>query len=1292
MKRTVTSVVVLCCFFLAASGQADKRPKKTTQPPGAKAKEEKKYPSLLWEITGNGLKQPSYLFGTMHVSDKLAFHLGDSFYNAIKSVDMVALETNPENWQEDYSHSIFYRLPEQGKKGFQAAYFASGEYPNDYMQITSFAIDTYEEKIKAALAVEPSMINGMLYRSYGGQRSDFEEDTYLDMYIFQVGRKLGKKLHGVEDFRESEKLVMEAYRDMYRDQQKKRRSFDYESMLSNPKKVEEAYRRGDLDLLDSLENLSVFSEAFQEKFLFKRNEIQAHSIDTILRKHSLFVGVGAAHLPGPRGVIEMLRQKGYTLRPVKMDDRNSEQKEMIEKMYVDKPLKVQTADDGFYKVGIPGDKFYRFTEWNGMDMVQFADMVNGAYYMVTRIKTNSYLLGHSSEEVYRKIDSLLYENVPGRILKRSAVTRNGYKGFDFTNRTRRGDHQRYQVFVTPFEIIIFKISGNGDYINVTKAADQFFGSIELKEYPTGAWQRWEPPMGGFSATWPHTPVMIRDNSFGTNRLEYAARDPHDGNSYLVMQASFHNYEFVEEDTFDLALMEESYSNSSFVEKSLERRFSRQNGFPALDCRYRHKDGSFSTVKFVIRGPVYYVVAARYRKQHDNVKRFISSFSVAPYRYKQAETYTDTVMHYTVKTPVRPVMAEGYEIMKEMEQLYMMGMDEDSVSRLTRSQLRYDVIGNDTTGEKIFIAWRQPGKYDLIKDSTELWKTRKSDSTFIFRVDSMYTLPNGVRCRELHLTDTGSSRVIMTKRFACDGHYLYLATLTDTTAMKSDFISSFFSSFQPVASPKSSKPATASREQLFNDVFSKDSLVAKAARRFLNQYKTEEEDVPYIKSTVERLTWDMSQYLDMKTSLIAAMGHSKDSSITQWLQEMYRKAKDTAVLQNAVLNALVMQQTRSSFVAFRDLILQEPPLLDAELNNYWRYNNFPSHIMMEHFPGELMPMKSSFAPPAYRGILFGLYDSLELTRQLLPDFLQLLLIDDYEEEVLTLLSVLVDSGYCKPADYEQYFSKIYVDAKLQLKKQRARENKARIEEASKKDSDDEDDYDFGYGRGGGPDAGNDDLDKYAVLLLPFRQKNPGVEQFFDQLLQTQDKRLLYNTHMLLFRHGHPVHDSVFNKYAALDEYRWELYYDLHKMNRLDRFPRRYRNQTDIARSMLARRFRHDKIDTIAYLDKLPVTHKGEKGVVHFFKYKRMRDDAGWQIASVGMQPEKQDEIDLNNDEFTRRDDRKLDNDKPVKQQLQEALKEILYSKRESASLFYYARTYNLYKNYLSEMVKQQRYRD
>src|SRR5204862_7335790 len=111
MKRFVLLlcfVTAFCSLFVKA--QQKKRSPANTQ----KSQAVKKYPSLLWEITGNGLTKASYLFGTMHVSDKLVFHLGDSFYNAIKSAEVVALETNPETWQDDYSKSVFFKNPTTG--------------------------------------------------------------------------------------------------------------------------------------------------------------------------------------------------------------------------------------------------------------------------------------------------------------------------------------------------------------------------------------------------------------------------------------------------------------------------------------------------------------------------------------------------------------------------------------------------------------------------------------------------------------------------------------------------------------------------------------------------------------------------------------------------------------------------------------------------------------------------------------------------------------------------------------------------------------------------------------------------------------------------------------------------------------------------------------------------------------------------------------------------------------------------------------------------------------------------
>src|SRR6059058_4933767 len=107
--RKISLLFLLTGVSLLMLAQERTHQNKTTSPQSSlNSPPEKKYSSLLWEITGRGLTRPSYLFGTMHVSDKLAFHLGDSFYNALKSVQMVALETNPDYWQDHFSNSSLY--------------------------------------------------------------------------------------------------------------------------------------------------------------------------------------------------------------------------------------------------------------------------------------------------------------------------------------------------------------------------------------------------------------------------------------------------------------------------------------------------------------------------------------------------------------------------------------------------------------------------------------------------------------------------------------------------------------------------------------------------------------------------------------------------------------------------------------------------------------------------------------------------------------------------------------------------------------------------------------------------------------------------------------------------------------------------------------------------------------------------------------------------------------------------------------------------------------------------------
>src|SRR6195952_4393559 len=108
------------------------------------------YPSLLWEITGNGLKKPSYLFGTMHVSNKMVFHLSDSFYYAMKSVDAVALELNPDIWQ-----GKMVRL-DRTKSNYSDYVRPPGD---DLLTENSFRLSKYDDELKAALSSEPTVVN-----------------------------------------------------------------------------------------------------------------------------------------------------------------------------------------------------------------------------------------------------------------------------------------------------------------------------------------------------------------------------------------------------------------------------------------------------------------------------------------------------------------------------------------------------------------------------------------------------------------------------------------------------------------------------------------------------------------------------------------------------------------------------------------------------------------------------------------------------------------------------------------------------------------------------------------------------------------------------------------------------------------------------------------------------------------------------------------------------------------------------------------------------------------------------
>ena len=1175
----------------------------------------KKYPSLLWEITGNGLEKPSYLFGTMHVSSKMVFHLPDSFYYAIQNVDVVALELNPDLWQ---GQMVKLDQLELNYKNF------SQSASSDYLTEKSFQLAKYEDELKAALSSEPTVVNSLLYRSYKS-REDFEEDTFLDLYIFQTGKKLGKRATGVENYFETEKIVMEAYADMAKERDKKTIDIDGESMNGIVQKMENAYRSGDLDLLDSLSYLMDASDAFRNKFLYKRNEIQAFSIDTILKKSSLFVGVGSAHLPGGKGVIELLRKKGYTLRPVMMSVENTFQKDQVDKRKVPVQFTPTAAEDGTYKVEAPGPFYKIASDVSGLNRQQYADMSNGCYYLLTRVQTHAPFAGNSQDQVIKKVDSLLYENIPGTIIRKTAIQKNDYPGFDIINKTRRGDLQRYQIFVTPFEVLVFKMSGKENYIDGAEA-EKFFSSIQLKEQQSG-WLNYEPRQGGFKVKLPQQPHTFLNTSTEDNvdGWEYEALDKNTGNAYLVFKKSVNNFRFLEEDTVDLALMEASFKSSEYLETSRSHRMGVFNGYPSLDLDATLKDGRKMKIKFIIRGPHYYMLAVAGKEPE--AKEFFSSFQFTPFVYPRGKRFVDTFLHYTATTPVVPELQE--ELRAIIEKSGDAGRYGFAAVDTYWPKAKNALFKSDSTGELIAVAMQQYPLYYYVKDSAAFWKDEINDylarNDLLLAKKELIKMPGGIMGYSLVLRDTNSSRQINRLLLLQNDRLYRIVSMGDTLEGRSDFVKNFYTRFLPQNGGAGRNIFTSTVPGFLDDFFSRDSAThAKAQSSISNIYYTKK-DIPRLVDAIRKLSYEEKDYMDSKSRFIAELGYITDSTATpvivSALKTLYGQTADTSTFQNLVIRALAKIKSKTSYGLLKELLLQDPPAFSTS----YEYNTFFNDIK----------------------------DSLSLAKQLFPELLQLSTIEDYRDYVNSLLVTLVDSNLVKGKAYENYFTKIYFDASLALKKQQGKDETTFGREVK----DDPKAY-TGYTNTNSKTS----LSDYAVLLMPFYDR-PQVKKILDKILYSRDPVLQMNVAILMLRNRKYVPDSLLLQLAAKDESRARLFAKMETAKLLSRFPSRYKNQKDIARSMLAA----NRPDSIVYLQDRPLTFRNQKGFVYFFKYRVKKDD-GWKIALSGLQPANKNEAGSNS-QLVRLTDKRFKESESLDDQLEGQLQKVLFSLSKSGKNFY-----------------------
>jgi uncharacterized protein YbaP (TraB family) len=266
---------------------------------------------LLYEVSGNGLDKPSYLLGTHHAVAVSKIVDMPGVFRAFNDCDAVICEVVEENMDE-VQHQILMA---------------------SRMDVSLFDLldDDEEALVDSALKAElgisianveymrPNVI-AMIYEltmreQLVGQKAD---DMSIDTYFQVAATELGKSVYGLETLEQQLDMLL---RSTTLEQQTKNLVATIRMKEETKKitlEIEDAYAKGDIDALHRIlvedENMT---EA--EKFLLvdERNIDWLHTIVDHIKKKACFIAVGALHLPGNDGLINLLRKAGYKVKAVK---------------------------------------------------------------------------------------------------------------------------------------------------------------------------------------------------------------------------------------------------------------------------------------------------------------------------------------------------------------------------------------------------------------------------------------------------------------------------------------------------------------------------------------------------------------------------------------------------------------------------------------------------------------------------------------------------------------------------------------------------------------------------------------------------------------------------------------------------------------------------------------------------------------------------------------------------------------------------------------------------------------
>ena len=280
---------------------------------------------LLYKITHKNLDKPSYIVGTYHLAPASFVDSIPGARTALDAVDVVCGEvvmSEMESKENEKKVMEAMMLPD-GKSLADVLTADEMQRLNDYMsEVMGMNLDNPILKSHMGKMTPMAISTQLQLVQYMKITPKFNPMKLIDAYFQKTAKKAGKKVAGLETV---EFQINTLYLGTTIERQKEQLfcmvdNSEYYSLQM--KELAAAYFSQDMQAIWDMteEKLGNSCDSTPEEdmaLIFGRNAAWAEKMPAMMNEAATLFVVGAAHLPGEKGVLELLMAKGYTVEAVK---------------------------------------------------------------------------------------------------------------------------------------------------------------------------------------------------------------------------------------------------------------------------------------------------------------------------------------------------------------------------------------------------------------------------------------------------------------------------------------------------------------------------------------------------------------------------------------------------------------------------------------------------------------------------------------------------------------------------------------------------------------------------------------------------------------------------------------------------------------------------------------------------------------------------------------------------------------------------------------------------------------